>query len=289
MERNRADVWRIAAAATIGEAASALCGAVTSPDIPLTRITAAATRLSSLLVDGDVPRLPTRLLALSDPLLEGVPLSLLTWPGQSPWLAETTPNTIVLTPSGFTAQPQLPPKRIDIVTAMTEAGDDLLLPALAAAGSESHALAAVIPQVPVRVLDSYADLTLLASAGSWVHIATHCVSRPEFHAYSGLWLKAAAPGAERRLFSWLDAVDRRAADVVVLNACSLAAGEANDSSGVTSFAPALSSAGVRNVVAALWPISDTAVLTWTPAFYATRLTETLTCLAQYMPRNNACA
>jgi CHAT domain-containing protein len=67
--------------------------------------------------------------------------------------------------------------------------------------------------------------------------------------------------------SWIDIADRGVrADLVVLNACELGdGGKAVD--GNFSFASAISQAGARQVVASLWPISDTASAVWVPAFY----------------------
>jgi CHAT domain-containing protein len=68
--------------------------------------------------------------------------------------------------------------------------------------------------------------------------------------------------------SWLDVLSAGvSADLVVLNACDLGdSGEAVN--GNMSFAAAVSRAGARQVVAALWAVSDSAAALWVPAFYS---------------------
>jgi CHAT domain-containing protein len=53
----------------------------------------------------------------------------------------------------------------------------------------------------------------------------------------------------------------------VLNACQLG-DSGNAINGNLSFAAAVSRAGARQVVAALWPVSDSAAALWVPAFYS---------------------
>jgi CHAT domain-containing protein len=71
-----------------------------------------------------------------------------------------------------------------------------------------------------------------------------------------------------RFISWLDLVGAPLrAQLLVLNACDLAATGAGAISRASSFAVALNAAGVDDVVAALWPVSDSAAALWVPAFY----------------------
>ncbi|MCB1611463.1 MAG: CHAT domain-containing protein, partial [Xanthomonadales bacterium] len=58
------------------------------------------------------------------------------------------------------------------------------------------------------------------------------------------------------------------AQLAVLNACQLGAGSETGNRGSLSFASALANAGVDQVVAATWPVSDAAAGTWVPAFYS---------------------
>lgn len=71
------------------------------------------------------------------------------------------------------------------------------------------------------------------------------------------------------MLSWLDVINTPLrAPLAVLNACQLAAGPSATSQSSLSFASAVSAAGVDHVVAAYWPISDSASATWIPAFYS---------------------
>jgi CHAT domain-containing protein len=54
---------------------------------------------------------------------------------------------------------------------------------------------------------------------------------------------------------------------VVINACQMADGGSLDSPAVTDFASAIVRAGARHVIAAQWPVSDSASAVWIPAFY----------------------
>lgn len=270
MEQDRADVRLIAAEPVVRAAAATLRQLVSTPRTQIKDVENAASRLSALLVDGDVPRLPQRLAVLSDPLLEGVPFSLLTWPGQPQWLVETTP-TATLATFPISARPAIAAARkIYAITAATDATAGAALPSLPAAAAEIHWIAAALPRVAVLAAGSGRDLdTLLATPGAWIHVGTHGMTQAGLHGYSGLWLQPEQPGSPLQFFSWLDAAERQsAADLVVLNACALAAGDPRQISAATSFAAALSVSNVREVVAALWPVSDTAAQTWVPAFYA---------------------
>lgn len=270
LERDRADVRLIAAEPAVRAAAATLRQLVSTPHTPLKDVENAANRLSALLVDGDVPRLPRRLLVLSDPLLEGVPFSLLTWPGQPQWLVETTP-TATLATFPLSARPAISSARkIYAVTAATDATAGAALPSLPAAAAEVHWIATALPRVAVLAAEPERDLgALLATPGAWIHVGAHGMTQAGLHGYSGLWLQPAEPGSPLRFFSWLDAAERQsAADLVVLNACALAAGDPRQISAANSFAAALSLSNVREVVAALWPVSDTAAQTWVPALYA---------------------
>lgn len=120
MERDRVDVRLVGSAQIVRDAASSLREAVRTPDTSMDQVTAAATRLSAILIDGDVPRLPGRLIVLSDTLLDGAPLSLLTWPGQPQWLAETTPTAVMVTfPDAMPSEIPLA-SEIHVITAMSE-------------------------------------------------------------------------------------------------------------------------------------------------------------------------
>jgi CHAT domain-containing protein len=118
-----------------------------------------------------------------------------------------------------------------------------------------------------------AVLGAFGEPGAWVHVAAHGMVQPQRIGYSGIWLEPTEDEPTPPFLSWLDVLDSGAqADLVVLNACRLA-----DSGNVVganlSFAGALVRAGARHVVAAAWPVSDSASALWVPAFYSALLAD----------------
>jgi CHAT domain-containing protein len=116
-------------------------------------------------------------------------------------------------------------------------------------------------------------LATLEQAGAWLHIAAHGMAQPQRIGYAGIWLEPPAAEAAPAFLSWLDVLDSGVrADLVVLDACQL--GDSGSAvSGNLSFADAVSRAGARRVVAALWPVSDAAAALWVPAFYRSLLAD----------------
>jgi CHAT domain-containing protein len=112
-------------------------------------------------------------------------------------------------------------------------------------------------------------LDLLARPRGWLHVAAHGLSQPSRLGYAGIWLDPPSRGDLPQFLSWLDVLEQGvAADLVVLNACQL--GDSGDAvRGSIGFASAVSQAGARQVVAALWPVSDSASTTWAPTFWST--------------------
>jgi hypothetical protein len=151
---------------------------------------------------------------------------------------------------------------------------DARLPALQAAAAESALIRSALPgrSVDPRPLaEREALLKALASRDGWLHISAHGQLQPGLLAGSGLWLDPAEPGAAPQYMSALDARARGVrASHVVLNACQLAA-NAPASAGLqasqTSFAHSLVAAGAEHVIAARWPVSDSASHVWVPAYY----------------------
>ena len=111
-------------------------------------------------------------------------------------------------------------------------------------------------------------MAALAEPGAWVHIAAHGTAQPQHIGYAGLWLEPSGDDKTPAFLSWLDILDKGVrADLVVLNACQLG-DSGNAINGNLSFAAAVSRAGAKQVVAALWPVSDSAAALWVPAFYS---------------------
>lgn len=148
------------------------------------------------------------------------------------------------------------------------------LPALQAADAEAGLIRAALPgrEVQVRAL-AQRDMLLaaLGESGAWLHVSAHGDLQPGRVAGSGLWLDPAEGQAAPQFMSALDIRGHGArAAHVVLNACQLAAQQApssGPSGSQTSFAQSLVQAGVQHVVAARWPVSDTASHLWVPAYY----------------------
>ena len=147
------------------------------------------------------------------------------------------------------------------------------MPVLAGATAEARQIQASLTDRNVSIAENAgatreATLAALADPGAWVHIAAHGIARPQRIGYAGVWLEPASPDAQPVFLSWLDILDAGVdADIIVLNACDLGdSGEAIN--GNLSFAAAVSRAGAHQVVAALWPISDSAAALWVPEFYS---------------------
>jgi CHAT domain len=84
----------------------------------------------------------------------------------------------------------------------------------------------------------------------------------------GIWLEPTGDEKIPPFLNWIDILDSGVnADLVVLNACLLGdSGTAVNRN--LSFADAVSRAGAKHVVAALWPASDAAAALWVSAFYS---------------------
>uniref|UniRef100_UPI0021489738 CHAT domain-containing protein n=1 Tax=Tahibacter caeni TaxID=1453545 RepID=UPI0021489738 len=214
---------------------------------------------------------PARLLLMLDDRLAAVPFAVLHWPdGRA--LVDT--STITLVPAGLRADSFVPlarPSRIDVLIAAAVGDRSGRLPALPRASDELSLVRGALAGVDV-VGDAGAAFTrerlrtALEQPQSWLHVAAHGTNDARLQSYSGLWL----PGSDRPVFvSWLDLVERPVrVDLLLLSACNLAGGIDRGVAGAANFATALSAAGAHHVVAALWPLSDSAGTEFTRAFYA---------------------
>ena len=152
--------------------------------------------------------------------------------------------------------------------------DTTRLPALQAADAEAGLIRAALPgrEVQVRALAQREMLLrALGESGAWLHVSAHGDLHQGLVAGSGLWLDPAEGQAAPQFMSALDIRQHGAhAAHVVLNACQLSAQQApspGQPGSQTSFAQSLVQAGVQHVVAARWPVSDTASHLWVPAYY----------------------
>ena len=255
---------------------SRLLTSLNSPTAPTSAIDAAALQVSDALLRDAPTAAPSEWSVLSDDLIGTIPLSLLRWPGASAPLIETTT-------SGWIT-------RIELTSAAPTHSAFKHLHAVIAPGNTTTAQVGL---AKLRYAEQEADLiaradsdlvllrhtgaqasraTLteaLGDAGAWVHLAAHGFAEPQLLGYAGTWLANPADVKKSQFLSWLDIANTPLhAQLAVLNACQLAAGPSVTSQSSLSFAAAVSAAGVDHVVAAFWPISDSASAVWIPAFYA---------------------
>jgi len=232
--------------------------------------------LSTSLLGGiDAQPVPKRLWILYDESIADIPWNTLRWPGSAASLVETTGVSWITRIEHATVEnaERRRDRRLEIVIADPGQTAGSAVAALPQAQGEAGLVHHSVPDTHATVIDG-AQATpenLRASLrrnGTMVHLAAHGYARPGLLGYAGVWLAARAGSMEPQFLSWLDLADTPLeADLAVLNACQLAAGPGTASAASLSFAGAVSAAGVDQVVAALWPLSDAATVRWVPAFY----------------------
>jgi tetratricopeptide (TPR) repeat protein len=260
-------------------------GAVTLRDLvrsagsPVADVGAASQRLSKLLL-GAIPaaKPPRHLYVLADEPATGIPWSVLQWPNHTEPLVESTAVSFVHLARVVDAARSAKPAALNVFVAAQSHTDPRQLRNLANASVEAAQIQDALGDGVLRV-DENAQATrstvlaALEQAGAWLHIAAHGMAQPQRIGYAGIWLEPPAAEAAPAFLSWLDVLDSGVrADLVVLDACQL--GDSGSAvSGNLSFADAVSRAGARRVVAALWPVSDAASALWVPAFYRSLLAD----------------
>ncbi len=246
-----------------------------SPSRPVASISRSAGALAASLYAGaPMAAAPERLLVLSDELIGTVPLSLLPWPGsERPLIETTTVGWIARFDQGVKADNDSAAIHA-IIAPGNAATEKVGLGKLRYAEQEADLIARTEPQRQlIRASDLKATRSALLSAlsdpNAWVHLAAHGYAKPELLGYAGTWLANPKDPARSDFLSWMDIIDTPLrAQLAVLNACQLAAGPDATSQSSLSFASAVTAAGVDHVVAAFWPISDSASAIWIPAFYS---------------------
>ncbi len=215
--------------------------------------------------------LPTTLRVADSPMARKIIWPLMRWPGHDLALVEQSAVSILSlaedAPSG---------KNASINAAMISIKIDQPLAqfkALPMATDEAKNFASLLPKRTHQSIEGE-SLTRAAIIGAfdqpeaWVHIASHGKTMPARFGFSGIILPATKAQNQIDFLGWTELVRRGVqSDLVILNACELAQsfGEMEDEQ--LDFARALSSAGARRVIAARWPISDTATTVWVPNFY----------------------
>lgn len=272
----RAVVVPVPGRAALREQIRALINDLSSANVPVTRLDASVRALSaSMFAGAPDARPPPHLLLLSDDLIGTVPLALLHWPGSDDPLVDTTATGWVTRVDPDSGQADSGPKHLNAVVAPGNAATEKVgLSPLRYADAEPDLIARTLPDLPLQkhtgaAATPAALMAALDDADAWVHLAAHGYARPELLGYAGAWLASPDDSQRSVMLSWLEIINVPLhAPLAVLNACQLAAGPGATSQSSLSFASAVSAAGVDNVVAAFWPISDSASAVWIPAFYA---------------------
>lgn len=276
LSKEHASVVELPGRAQLRESIQALLLALNTPTASVAGIDRAALTLSGQMLQGaPLASAPPRLLVLSDDLIGTIPLGLLRWPGNQAPLIETTTLSWVTRFESSPVRIQAPATRLHAVIAPGNATTARVgLARLRYAEREADLIAGADPEHElIRHTGAGASRDALVAAlkdpAAWVHLAAHGFARPQMLGYAGTWLASPADPGRSEFLSWLDVANTAlAAPLAVLNACQLAAGPSVTSQSSLSFAVAVSAAGIDHVVAAFWPISDSASALWIPAFYA---------------------
>lgn len=266
-------VFRTVATSVLRGQVATLLRLVADPRSPVAEIERAADELSKNLFV-DVPlAAPTRLWIHADSTLDALPWTLLRWPGRAETLLDTTTVSVLRPSSRCCDDSSEMPDQISVVQAPQLGGTEKALARLATAAGESRLLAAGAHSVAERVRKEERAtreyvLELLRTDGGWVHFAGHGTTHAQKLGYSGIWLESQAGGAAEFLGSLEISRQPIHSALVVLDACRLDERSAGGVRARLSFARTLANAGARNVVAAMWPVSDAAASVWVPTFYS---------------------
>ncbi len=276
VSKEHASIVELPGRAALRDSIQALLLALNSAASATADIQRAALTLSGqLLHAAPIASAPPRLLVLSDDLIGTIPLGLLSWPGSATPLIDTTTLSWVTRFESAVGSASTPASRLHAVIAPGNATTARVgLARLRYAEQEADLIAGADPALQlVRHTGAAASpealLAALRDPVAWVHLAAHGYARPQMLGYAGTWLASPADPTRSEFLSWLDVANTAlAAPLAVLNACQLAAGPSATSQSSLSFAVAVSAAGIDHVVAAFWPISDSASALWIPAFYS---------------------
>ena len=241
------------------------------PEGDLAAIDRRARTLSTLLFDGFDGAVPAQLQVLANGLSSSVPWPMLYWPGEKDPLVATTSVSLVLPRTSAPPTPTFTPSsRIDVLLAAQDANG--VLPSLSGAALEPTLIEHALPAHTVHsaaLSDRAQLLGKLTEPGTWLHISAHGLTSEERLLGSGIWLDA-RNGGSAEFLSWADVLERGVgAELLVLNVCQLAPGDPTAARAALDFAATLSQAGAHHIVAAQWPVSDTASAVWVPVFYRT--------------------
>jgi len=251
---------------------------VSTPSTPIQRIYELADSLSAALLGG-VPQAapPDTVLVSMGAQFGAIPWPVLRWRSSTRRLVEdATISMVRLVPSCCTTNASA--RVVDVVTVPQDAGAGVtsVLPAIAT--TEYDAIRNVMLGSAYDVMLTPATnrdvvASALSRVGGWVHVAMHGQTLAGRIGYSGIWL-AGSRHEEPVLVSSIDVLSERVgSELVVLGSCELGRRSPDSRAPSMNFADALVQAGASNVVAAIWPISDSAAEKWVPAFYGSLLQD----------------
>jgi tetratricopeptide (TPR) repeat protein len=264
-------MWLIPDVTDLLEVVASLRSGAASRAHPVDDLDRIARNLSARLFSSRLGQPPSGLKLFVDDAMAGVPFAMLRWPESESQLVETTRLTHVLPPSGRSNPESMALETSDlrVLFAGVERKGSESLPELRVAAVEADLIASAQPtwNVGATALSLEELRTALESAGSMVHVAGHGSVASGIQGFSGLWASSGADG-NPLFISWLElAGSPLRARLLVLNACAM--GDSGEGAGeaAANFAQVAQASGVQDVVAALWPVSDSAGAIWVPAFY----------------------
>ena len=272
----REHAWVVAApgAHELRKANVALLARLERPDATLAEVDAAAGTLARMVFDSaPASGPPSRLLIALDGELSAVPWAVLRWsPGADQLVATATTSFVHM--HNDCCEPLAESRRVRVIVApQSEAGAGLA--PLPVAASEMHLVRGALETAgfgvePVIADDRESIFRALAVPGEWVHIAAHGQTIAGRLGRSGIWIERGKTDGPQFL-SGIGMLGRDVrSELVVMDGCELDA-SGDGGAGSLNFANAAAKAGARNVVAAMWPVSDSAAATWVPAFYRAAL------------------
>jgi CHAT domain-containing protein/tetratricopeptide (TPR) repeat protein len=250
-------------------AARQFADGVRSPATDLASIKASGKALFKLLFPLGIQHDTRRLEIAADYPLDALPFAALS-DARGQWLSDAIQIVQLTSLDALAPRTTIPATPTVHALSATYGGDvGQFLHPLDGAAAEAGLIARAWPTARVQrapALTSDGLIDALTDPGAWIHVAAHGAVPSQLNGYAGLW----APTENGpQLISWLDLVRQPLrADHLLLNACSLGGVGAARSGAVQSFARMLSVAGVRDVIAVHWEVSDSASLTWIPAYYA---------------------
>lgn len=252
--------------------AAQLTALVSDPASDVAAIRRAAAPLSALLLSSaPLARAPKTLLVDAGGELAGIAWPVLSWPGDEAPLLERSDVSLVRLRQDCCRRPAFRPDRIQVLLAPQ--GSAAALPYLPSAEAEPRLIAAAVAgkglRLDVRSAQARSPvLDALRQPSQWVHVAAHGTSAERGFGRSGLWLQSASASAQPEFLGALDVLGNGVgSSLVVLSACRLADNHDDGVRPALNFATAASDGGAGDVVAALWPISDSATALWVPEFY----------------------